>query len=65
MRLFEVYNPDSIKKALQQKIMLDNKSKEHIDKLKEYAEAKSIREIMAEERAGGHGINLVEDDHTF
>ena len=45
--------------------MLDNKSKEHIEKVKEYAEAKSIREIMAEERAGGHGINLVEDDHTF
>lgn len=62
LKMFEVYNPESVNQAMKKQFLLQDKSKDQINKMKEYVEAKSMREIMAKAKLGN---GIMEDEETL
>lgn len=57
-----MYNPDSVQVALQKQLEMVTKNKVNADKLREYVEAKSLREMVSKEKSGKC---LEEDEETL
>jgi len=60
LRVFELYNPDTVNKAL--RFQLLKSQRDQVAKYEEYVDAKGIREILHFAKSGQ---GMMEDDETF